>query len=237
MSDDSSMQGVKTRLIEINASPVLPNAFARSLYASAEAHCGHAGKAFISRLTRLGEQGRASLAEARQALVQRLSEEYHEHFAPHIDNIATVAIADMLASEWLFAESVEQAQREAYALAVQIMADMPTRADISDTERAWEFLMGWYQSNREHFEAEGKTALPLSPIYGFRDYEYINIYPEPLRQAMKQAGFSPNKALKEFADHGKIASSMEAGKRRYAIRKHYGDVKVRVIRVPIGDGT
>ena len=237
LSDDSSMQGVKTRLIEINASPVLPNAFAHSLYASAEAHCGHAGKAFIARLTRLGEQGRASLTAARHALVQRLSEEYPEHFAPHIDNIATVALADMFASEWLFAENVEQAQREAYALAVQIMADMPTRADISDTERAWEFLMGWYQSNREHFEAEGKTTLPLSPIYGFRDYEYINIYPEPLRQAMKQAGFSPNKALKEFADHGKIASSMEAGKRRYAIRKHYGDVKVRVIRVPIGDST
>ena len=234
LSKESSIQGVKTRLIELNAYPVLPEETAKMVYAIDEEQHGTAGRAFIERLLQDAGTAYAEILTARQALIERLRADYPEHFEPHIDNVATVAIADMLVSMWLFGAVPEEAQQDAYDMAAVIMAELPTRREISDTRRAWDFVEAWLLSNRQRFSDDYASRANLSPEYGFIREGYYNIYPMYLRAALDGAGFASNKFLKEFAEGGLICSSLEKKQNRYTKRVSYNGTKIHVVQIPQG---
>ena len=234
LSKESSIQGVKTRLIELNTYPVLPEETAKLVYTIDEEQHGTAGRAFIERLLQDAGTEYAEILEARSSLIARLREDYPEHFEPHIDNVATVAIADMLASMWLFGESPEAAQQGAYDMAIAIMGEQATKQEISDTRRAWDFVDEWIVSNWQHFSNDigYESRAKLSPEYGFIRDGCINVYPMYLRAALDDAGFSSNKFLKEFVEGGLICSTPEKGKRRFTKRVSYSGTKIHVIQIP-----
>ena len=234
LSKESSIQGVKTRLIELNTYPVLPEETAKLVYTIDEEQHGTAGRAFISRLLPEAGTEYAEILAARQALINRLRVECPDHFEPHIDNVATVAIADMLASMWLFGETPEAAQQDTYDMAAVIMAELPTRREISDTQRAWDFVEAWLLSNRQRFSDDYASRANLSPEYGFIREGYYNIYPMYLRAALDSAGFASNKFLKEFAESGLICSSLEKKQNRYTKRVSYNGTKIHVVQIPQG---
>ena len=234
LSNESSIQGVKTRLIELNAYPVLSEETAKMVYAIDEEQHGTAGRAFIGRLLQEAGTEYAEIFAARQALISRLRVECPDHFEPHIDNVATVAIADMLASMWLFGAAPEEAQQGAYDMAIAIMAELPTRREISDTRRAWDFVEAWLLSNRQRFSDDYGSRANLSPEYGFIREGYYNIYPMYLRAALDGAGFASNKFLKEFAEGGLICSSLEKKQNRYTKRVSYNGTKIHVVQIPQG---
>ena len=234
LSKESSIQGVKTRLIELNTYPVLPEETAKLVYTIDEEQHGTAGRAFIERLLQDAGTEYAEILAARQALIERLRADYPEHFEPHIDNVATVAIADMLVSMWLFGAVPEEAQQDAYDMAAVIMAELPTRREISDTRRAWDFVEAWLLSNRQRFSDDYGSRANLSPEYGFIREGYYNIYPMYLRAALDGAGFASNKFLKEFAEGGLICSSLEKKQNRYTKRVSYNGTKIHVVQIPQG---
>ena len=234
LSKESSIQGVKTRLIELNTYPVLPEETAKLVYTIDEEQHGTAGRAFIERLLQDAGTEYAEILAARQALINRLRVECPDHFEPHIDNVATVAIADMLASMWLFGAAPEEAQQDTYDMAAVIMAELPTRREISDTQRAWDFVEAWLLSNRQRFSDDYASRANLSPEYGFIREGYYNIYPMYLRAALDSAGFASNKFLKEFAESGLICSSLEKKQNRYTKRVSYNGTKIHVVQIPQG---
>ena len=234
LSKESSIQGVKTRLIELNTYPVLPEETAKLVYTIDEEQHGTAGRAFIERLLHDAGTEYAEILAARQALINRLRVECPDHFEPHIDNVATVAIADMLVSMWLFGAVPEEAQQDAYDMAAVIMAELPTRREISDTRRAWDFVEAWLLSNRQRFSDDYGSRANLSPEYGFIREGYYNIYPMYLRAALDGAGFASNKFLKEFAEGGLICSSLEKKQNRYTKRVSYNGTKIHVVQIPQG---
>lgn len=234
LSKESSIQGVKTRLIELNTYPVLPEETAKLVYTIDEEQHGTAGRAFIERLLHDAGTEYAEILAARQALIERLRADYPEHFEPHIDNVATVAIADMLVSMWLFGAVPEEAQQDTYDMAAVIMAELPTRREISDTRRAWDFVEAWLLSNRQRFSDDYGSRANLSPEYGFIREGYYNIYPMYLRAALDGAGFASNKFLKEFAEGGLICSSLEKKQNRYTKRVSYNGTKIHVVQIPQG---
>ena len=234
LSKESSIQGVKTRLIELNTYSVLPEETAKMVYSIDEERHGTAGRAFMERLLQEAKTAYTEILAARQALIERLHIDYPEHFEPHIDNVATVCIADMLASMWIFGETPEEAQQGAYDMAAVIMEGQPTKREISDTRRAWDFVETWLVSNWQHFSNDSgyESRAKLSPEYGFIRDGCINVYPMYLRAALDDAGFSSNKFLKEFAEGGLICSTPEKDKRRFTKRVSYGGTKIHVIQIP-----
>ena len=234
LSKESSIQGVKTRIIELNTYPVLPEETARMVYAIDEEQHGTAGRAFIERLLQDAGTEYAEILAARQALIERLRIDYPEHFEPHIDNVATVCIADMLVSMWLFGKTPEAAQQGAYDMAAVILGGQATKQEISDTRRAWDFVEAWIVSNWQHFSNDNgyESRAKLSPEYGFIRNGYVNVYPMYLRAALDDAGFSSNKFLKEFAESGLICSTPEKSNRRFTKRVSYGGAKIHVIQIP-----
>ena len=211
---------------------MLPEETAKLVYTIDEEQHGTAGRAFIERLLQEAGTEYAEILTARQALIERLRADYPEHFEPHMDNVATVAIADMLVSMWLFGAVPEEAQQDAYDMAAVIMVELPTRREISDTQRAWDFVEAWLVSNRQRFSEEFGERARLSPEYGFVRDNCINVYPMYLRAALDDEGFSSNKFLKEFAEMGLICSSPEKNKRRFTKRVSYGGTKLHVVQIP-----
>ena len=234
LSKESSIQGVKTRLVELNTYLVLPEETAKLVYTIDEEQHGTAGRAFVGRLLQESGTEYAEILAARQALINRLRTDYPEHFEPHIDNVATVAIADMLASMWIFGETPEEAQQGAYDMAIAIMGGQATKQEISDMRRAWDFVEAWIVSNWQHFSNDNgyESRAKLSPEYGFIRSGYVNVYPMYLRAALDDVGFSSNKFLKEFAESGLICSTPEKGKCRFTKRVSYGGTKIHVVQIP-----
>lgn len=236
LSKENSIQGVKTRLLELNVYPVISSdQFAKCLYAVAEEHHGHAGPAFMERLIKEAENNYEEINKARQALVAVLRKQFPEHFSVHIDNVTMVAIADYLSSMWIFGIEPKQAEQEAYQLAYTIMQELPTERQISDVERGWDFVQEWLASNSGRFDRLTSDT-KITPSYGFVKDNHVCVYPKDLIKALQDAGFSPDKLLREFANKERIASTVDKdGKRRFRIAERHKGTRPPVIKIPIGD--
>jgi putative DNA primase/helicase len=231
LSKENSIQGVKTRLLELNVYPVVANdQFAKSLYAVAEEHHGHAGPAFMERLIGEAENNYDEIGKARQALVAVLKKQFPEHFSVHIDNVALVAIADYLSSMWIFGNDPKQAEQEAYQLAYTIMQELPTERQISDVERGWDFVQNWLAANDGRFK-QPYNDVKITPVFGFKKDDYTCVYPEYLIKALQDAGFSPDKLMREFANKGRIVTETDGAKRRFKILVRHEGRRIRVIKI------
>ena len=215
ISTESSAQGVKTRVLEIAGEPISDNGLAAGLHSISRKHCGHAGAEFIKSLIAMDPD---DIRDAAEALRVILRGEYPNHFHVHIDAVVTVCIADRYASEWIFGLSKEEAEIEAYELANELMRDLPTQREISDVERGADFLTNWLAMNDQRFD-DWQTDSRLSPAIGFKreQDDNIYIYPEMLRKAMIEAGFSYEKIMREFAKTGKIKSRQDGKSLRYTM--------------------
>ena len=231
LSQDTSVQGVKTRLIELHAAPVLEDRLAQELYGfTAETH----GTAGIEFLKRLQEEGFEKIRSDFKKLNERLVELYPDNFAPHIANVSLVAIADLYASLWLFGMDEEEAARAAFALACTTLDGMQTRKDIEDAPRVLAFVRDWVEANKYHFDGcpNNPDRIPVSPEYGFVDeVGDIYIYPTVLRRALKEEGFPPTKAMRDLAEGGSIETCMDGKERSFSITKRRGKKLVRTIHL------
>jgi len=231
LSKENSIQGVKTRLLELNVYPVISDdQFAKSLYSAAEEHHGHAGPAFVDRLIHEAENNYEEIGKARQSLVAVLKKQFPEHFSVHIDNVALVAIADYLSSMWIFNTDPKQAELEAYQLAYTIMQELPTERQISDVERGWDFVQNWLAANDGRFDGQF-SDIKITPAYGFKGDGCTCIYPEYLTKALQDAGFSPDKLIREFANKGRIAIEQDGINRRFKVKVKYKGRSIRVIKI------
>lgn len=235
LSRENTVQGVKTRLLELNIYPVLENELAKSLYTESEKNCGHAGPAFVERLIYEIANNKSELHSAYDNLQRALQTKFPEYFSVHIDAVALVCLADYLSSVWLFGMNPKQAEREAANMAAVIIRELPTKVQISDVERGWDFVKNWISSNALRFESNLNNKQIVSPLYGFysSDMQNLCIYPEALTTAMQNVGLSVDKLLKEFANTGKILTEADGAKRRFKILTRHNGTRCRVIKIPI----
>jgi uncharacterized protein (DUF927 family) len=224
ISKESSAQGVKTRVLELNSYPVVDNELAKKLHINSKIHCGIAGKEFIRKLI-----DNQDIGSGYHDLQNVLTGDFPRHFTVHIDAVALVCLADCLVSQWLFNIPEKQAEQEAYDLARFILNELPIRSQISDVERGWDFVQNWLAANHSRFEISGYESKSIGPVYGFKKDGKLCVYPEPLSKAMQDAGFSPEKLLREFANADKIETTIEDGKRRFKISTRYNGHKIRVV--------
>ncbi len=233
ISTESSAQGVKTRVLEIAGEPFNDNEFAASLHSISRKHCGHAGGAFVQRLI---EHDPEDIRQAAESLRNLLRDDYPNHFHVHIDSVVSICIADKYSSEWIFGLDPEQADNEAYELAQEIIKELPTQREISDVERGWEFLTNWLAMNEPRFDT-GLADAKMSPALGFFKDERTYIYPEALRKAMTEAGFSYDKLLREFAKLNKIETEGSAEKARFTVKVYhprYPKTRPRMVALVMG---
>lgn len=228
ISRESSTQGVKTRVLEFNQYPFVSDELAKRLHTEGQNHCGYAGPEFVRRLIVETQQDVGWLKDAYKSLQSLLTQDFPEHFSVHIDAVACVVLADCLSSQWIFGIPKEQAEQEAYELAHTALRELPTKAQISDVERSLNFIRDWVNLNRNKFATEGKQ-IRIGEVYGFIKNELVCINQVILTKAMREAGFSPDKLLPEFADAGKIKCRKLKDGRRFTVQERFDDERLYVV--------
>ena len=229
----SNMQdGANSRTFELYAKPVEDTALASAMHEISEQHYGHAGRVFIEKL-----------CEACQADPLYIQNKYEEIRAAikethgcgtHLDELAVVALGDYLSARYVFVEKEELAMDGAINTVQAMLGNNRQLKQSDNVERAWEFFSGWLIANSSRFGFDAP-----SPQYGRLDEQkkYL-VIPAFANKALEEAGFSPRKVFRGFAERGYIESLVDSeGIRRFQLgRSIMGKTcRVYVVKVPDHD--
>ena len=250
MRADSSMDGINSRLMEINACPlmngegVIDQELGVRLHTEARLNYGFAGKRYVVFL--IDEIIRDSTAE--DGTIQRLDADFQmmlEKLAgattqecrsnPHFTNMAVLALGDYYSSIALFGLSAEKAAEEAVTMAAMAMEKIEADKPLDSIEAAWQFTTNWVASNSAHFLGAPTQNVSLyaprevSPIYGVIEEGKVYAIVDELNKALDAAGFSHVKSIKGFRRAGYIDTFTDSeGKQRSQTLKSIKKVSGRV---------
>jgi len=208
ISGDSSPAGVKTRTLEINGSPFPDVSEAREVYHWTKENHGHAGAVYIAALKQMS---REDLRHQVREFREQINSNWPELADSHMDAMAMLALADMLASIHVFGQTLEAAKASAAQLIEATAGFLESAAEISDASRCQEFVEGWIVENLEHFGIDSPTHWGgASP-----DQRTLYVLKHVLDGALQKKGFPPRKLIPELAEIGYVRSFSGGGKQRY----------------------
>lgn len=250
MSTDASMDGVNTRLLEINACPlmnedsVVNSELGIRLHTEAKFHYGFAGERFIHFLIHdvigdnTAEDGTIPAMDADyQMILGRLTAVSTEDARtnPHFSAVAVIALADYYSSISVFGESREQAADEAVKMAALVMERIEADKPVDSIQAAWNFVTGWVASNSAHFTKPDVPVTSLyppkevSPAYGHIERGKVYVIATDLNDALSDAGFSYRKCIRGFQRRGLIDTFTDSeGKKRSQTGKVVKGIPTRV---------
>ena len=250
MRADSSMDGINSRLMEINACPlmngegVIDQELGVRLHTEARLNYGFAGKRYVDFLTdeiigdSTGEDGTIPRLDADfrmmlEKLAGATTPECRSN--PHFTNMAVLALGDYYSSIAIFGLSAEQAADEAVTMAAMAMEKIEADKPLNSIEAAWQFTTNWVASNSAHFIGAPTQTMSLyaprevSPIYGVIEGGKVYAIVDELNKALDAAGFSHVKSIKGFRRAGYIDTFTDsAGKQRSQTLKSIKKVSGRV---------
>lgn len=212
-----SETGIRTRALEIYGEPIGDEEFARELHRKLATCYGHAGRKFIARLAAADA---AEIREDYDELAKWLQKEAGEYAGSHLTAVAAVMLGDLLAGQWVFGESEQEALQGALAMAAEVLGRLETAAEHDQANRALEWLWSWITQHEPNFSHSAPE------VYGWFDKTagLIYILPSVLEPAMERAGFSPRAILRQFAERGWIQTTED----RKVNRKTWRRLKVDV---------
>ena len=258
MSSDSSMDGVNTRLLEINACPLMngeglvDNELGIRLHTEAKFHYGFAGEKYIHYLIhqvigeKMAEDGtHPALDKDYQMILDRLTAASTEEARtnPHFSSVAIIALADYYSSIAVFDETPEQAADEAVEMASLVMERIEADKPMDSIQAAWNYVVNWIASNSAHFinpNAPVNTLYPpkeVSPIYGLIEKEKVYVIASDLNKALSDGGFSYRKCIRGFQRSGSIDTFVDSeGKKRTQVARVIKGVQTRVYALNLKTG-
>ena len=211
IAEDAATTGARNRVLEINGGPFpRKDAFCKEIYRVTQEHYGWAGPEFIKKII---SEGRDALKKEFVKINELLQKEFPENLGPHIDTVSVIAIADYCISRWLFSTDKSTAIRETLNMAREILSKLTTKAEASDTQKAWNFLNDWINSNMEKF---GSCTLES---FGFKDSQYLCVNPTVFNDTLRDRGYSAGRLLQEMHEKERILTTMEGGKVRYTVKR------------------
>ena len=227
--------GIFTRLIELRGGPLADDdIFASNIYPFTARNYGHAGKLFIEQVLRTDHNWlRDTYNKTRLALRAK----YPSKLESHLDAMACIALGDYLAGMWVFGAQESAAGAEAIAMVEMIAAEIVTKAEADEAERAWEWLPDWLAANENRFQSSYGTGKNMGDVFGYRETGTIFIIKSELVKALKEEGFNSNKVLSAWADSNKIPCDILNGRRTFGVRAKRTINNTRPYVISIQDST
>ncbi len=222
LSSTTSHSGVYTRTLEIRGAPFKCEEAAQKFHELTS--YGHAGPEFIRRIAKTLDR-KDKYKELFNKILKPLSEKYkNKHLASHISAAALVALADCYVSKWFFDISEEEAFSEAVAMAGRIIETLEDAEELNLVEQAYDFLQSWILSNTGQFHS---SANP--PRYGFVVSGRYYVFPQIIRAALEDEGFSYRQVLRGLRERGLLET--DSDRRRFTVTKRFEGAAAKFIRV------
>ncbi|OPY59149.1 MAG: hypothetical protein A4E55_00366 [Pelotomaculum sp. PtaU1.Bin035] len=216
LSTSASAAGIKTRALEIYGIPITDESLASKIHHETRNNFGTAGPAFMMKLLQELKADSSMVSDDYFIIEEKLKEWHGDKIASHRAAIALIILADYYASQWIFEIEQEEALNQAIKLSETILSQLESAKDVQDSNRAYEYFLGWYGINVSHF---GKNP-PGGQRFGLTDGEYAYIFPPAFEKALKDGGYSSQRILRDWAEEGLIKTETKAGKRRFKTRKY-----------------
>jgi hypothetical protein len=232
ITNETSMDGVNTRVLEVYGQPIEDVKYGRYVHQISEDNYGFAGEKFIRFLIEkvLVVKGKLSGDYSRLRSELKSSFEMLDIGDPgaHLDNIAALALADRYSSESIFGMSETDAIAEAVELGMTLLHNCKSLEKEDSIDRAWHFVEGWIAENKSRFDTV------VSPCYGKTEARHVFVIASVLRQTLDEAGFVYTKCIKGFRDRDYIeVFSDSEGENNCQIQKRIQGVNVRAICLKI----
>lgn len=232
ITNETSMDGVNTRVLEIYGQPIEDAEYGRYVHQVSEENYGFAGERFICYLIESVLPVKGKLDKDFSKLRDELNSSFEmlDMGDPgvHLDNITAIVLADRYSSECLFGMDEDVAAAEARELGMALLLNCKSLEKEDSVDRAWHFVEGWVAENRTRFDAA------ISPCYGKVEGKHVFVIAAVLRQALEDAGFVYTKCIKGFRDRDYIeVFSNSEGARNCQCQKKIQGVNVRAICLKI----
>ena len=214
----NSMDGVVTRVMDINGVPIPDEAFAAEVHRISALNYGFAGERFILWLYKeyLSVKGGLDrLKDEFSELMENISFLYDlfegRDAGFQLGNVSVIAFADYLSSMALFGVEKEQAEQEAITIATTLLKNLHNQEKADSIDRAWDYICDWAKSNKMHFEVkrrlvEGFERAAVSPVFGryYPSEKKVSFIPSCFYQALRDGDFSVEKCYHGFKERGYI---------------------------------
>lgn len=213
---EATQQGAANRTLELNAEPFSDVRAAQAMHHLVSSQYGTAGRTYV-RLLRGNTQEWHREAFARARLCVSEMAEGH----PQADNVALLALADALASFYVFGcPDWGACVQSATALAAWARANA-TDADGGDTDlKAIQFVSEWLERSRLHFEDSAETdRLERWGEIERRGADSVwCVFSSVLTRALAAENFDRQKTLRRMADEGLLVLASHGFTRLRRIR-------------------
>jgi hypothetical protein len=232
ITNETSMDGINTRVLEVYGQPIEDMEYGRYVHQVSEDNYGFAGEKFVRYLVEKVMPVKGKLSGDYTKIRSELKKSFEMldlgDPGAHLDNIAAITLADQYSSECLFSMSEEDAIAEALELGMTLLHNCKSLEKEDSVDRAWHFVEGWVAENKNRFD----TA--VSPCYGKIDKHYVFVIASVLREALEDAGFIYTKCIKGFHDREYIESfSNSEGGNNNQTQKRIQGVNTRVVCLKI----
>lgn len=228
LSNENSMDGVNSRVLEIYGQPIDDAGFGREVHQISESNYGFVGKTYIEYLVNEvasdKKQMHEDFEEMRNTLNQQFALLKKGDAGVHLDTITVLALADWYSSVSVFGVAKDAAWDEAVELGIALLCNAKEQEKEDVVVRAFSYITDWIAANRTRFE---KHALPC---YGMVEGNQVFVIASELRNALENGGFSYTKCMKGFKERGYMDSYLDAsGVERTQYQKRIQGVNVRAV--------
>ena len=213
LSSFNSDMGIKRRVLELHSTDIFKgdNDAAFFLHQFAEDNYGLVGQDWINIISdpNFHDEIKSVFASFKSHIIQHRP----DAFIDHCNLLAACATADFFFNREIAAPD---SAPDSHIL-LDIEQDFSIEQQQKDSVSAFEFLSDWIAKNQGMFAVDGKTDVHAVK-YGWlvergKPDEAFAIIPTVVKQALEDAGFNPNKVLKELADDGLIESHQQKNKK------------------------
>jgi len=208
ISTMTSQTGIITRVLEVTGTPFYSTDEAAKMHEISENYHGTAGKKFVEELI-IKYPKRNVLKEQYKDIVERLKKDTENKISTHITAVATIILADMLQSEFLFHDEKSTIEERSYEMGLDLLNRLSTATESDIVEKAYEFIHSWVVSNKKSFETIDARGISQNITYTHERYGIIDrgmyyILPHILQSVLEKQKISYRKVLKGLADRNYI---------------------------------
>ncbi len=234
LSASNTMTGVSTRALELYGGPFPDRETASEMYTHTNRHHGYAGVDFVRRLA---EMDRAQLTARYERMRQEIQSTASGQSLSYVMSVSVVALADYLASVWVWGMADREAWDAAASMGMEILGMLQVEQDADVNESAYQHILDWIFANKRQFTRNYTTqrygALECAPTIGGVEGKahHVLIVPSILEDALVRAGYSAKKTLRWLAERGHIDTEMEGARERYVVRRQVDGARARFVRL------
>ena len=222
ISKPNSKIGMLNRLLEFHGGPLPGDTeFSKALYGILDKNAGHAGNSYVMRLLA------ADHGEIRSIFLKTtkaLRAKFPGSLDAHVDAVGCIMTADYLSSQWIFDSAEEEASQKSVEMGIRILEELIKKSEANEFDRAWDWLMDWLSTNKQRFEISNQTTIKvIGDVYGVDEIGSIHVIKSVLSEALREAGYSPEKLYRQWAKEGKFSTSTRPdGRKEYGKKRRIG---------------